>query len=225
MTDPTVVLVHGAWHGGWCWSDVVPLLDKAGLAAVSVDLPSSGGTGGLTEDAALVRATVESQDGPTVVVGHSYGGIVITEATAGLTSVQHLVYVCAFMIDAGASLVSTLAGDLPPWITVDEAAGVSRVNDPVRAFYADVAPDVAAACSARLTSQTLSSFATPVGAVGWREHPSSYLACTEDNAIPYAAQRAMSANAGTVETIPSSHSPFLSQPDAVADLVVAATRG
>jgi pimeloyl-ACP methyl ester carboxylesterase len=121
MTDPTVVLVHGAWHGGWCWSDVVPLLDKAGLAAVTVDLPSSGGTGGLTEDAALVRATVESQDGPTVVVGHSYGGIVITEATAGLTSVQHLVYVCAFMIDAGASLVSTLAGDLPPWITVDEA--------------------------------------------------------------------------------------------------------
>ena len=218
---PGVLLVHGAWHGGWCWDAVLPHLADAGLEAATVDLASAGGGGDLAADAAVVRAALDARQGPTVVVGHSYGGIVISEATAGRDDVSHLVYLCAFMLDTGESLLGALAGPPPDWFAVDEAAGVSRVTDPVRAFYLDVDPAVAAGASERLVPQSLSSFAAPQSGAGWRGIPSTYVTCTQDQAIPYPAQQAMSGRAGAVHTLQASHSPFLSQPGQVAARIAA----
>jgi pimeloyl-ACP methyl ester carboxylesterase len=217
-----VVLVHGAWHGSWAWERVVPLLREAGHEPVAVDLPSAGGTGNLADDAALVREVIEQSTEPTVVVAHSYGGIPTTVATAGLSQVQHLVYVCAFLLDRDESLLGAIDHVVPPWIGVDEEAGVSRVLDPMTAFYLDVDPADAEAAVARLRTQTLASFADPVTAAGWHEIDSTYVLCTQDQAIPYVAQQAMSARAGTVHTMESSHSPFLSQPRELVTLLEAA---
>ena len=218
---PEILLVHGAWHGGWCWDAVLPHLAESGLRATTVDLVSAGSGGDLAADAGVVRAALDASPGPTVVVGHSYGGIVISEATAGRDDVSHLVYLCAFMLDAGESLLSALAGPPPDWFAVDEAAGVSRVTDPVRAFYLDVDPAVAAGASERLVPQSLSSFAAPQSGAGWRGIPSTYVTCTQDQAIPYPAQQAMSGRAGAVHTLQASHSPFLSQPGQVAARIAA----
>jgi pimeloyl-ACP methyl ester carboxylesterase len=218
-----VVLVHGAWHGGWCWDRVVRLLEEAGHEVRTLDLPSAGGTGDLAADATAVRGVVQESSAPTVLVGHSYGGIPVTAAAAGLAQVRHLVYVCAFMLDEGESLLDAIDHVVPEWIGVDETGGVSRVLDPVAAFYADVDPAGAQAAVSRLTTQTLSSFAAPRPAAGWRDVDSTYLACTEDRAIPYLAQQAMSAHATTVHTLVSSHSPFLSHPAEVATVIGALT--
>jgi pimeloyl-ACP methyl ester carboxylesterase len=217
-----VVLVHGAWHGGWAWEQVVPLLKEAGHDPVAVDMPSAGGAGSLADDAAVVRAAVEQSSEPTVVVAHSYGGIPTTVATAGSAQVQHLVFVCAFLLDQEESLLGALDHVVPPWIGVDEPAGVSRVLDPMTAFYLDVDAAQAEAAVARLRTQTLASFADPITAAGWHDIESTYILCTEDRAIPYPAQQAMSARAGTVRTMKSSHSPFLSQPRELVALLDAA---
>ena len=214
------ILVHGAWHGGWCWSQLVPLLEKGGLDVTTLDLPSAGGGGDLYADAQVVRDAIGSSEEPAVVVGHSYGGAVITEGAAGCEQVGHLVYVCAFQLDVGESLLGVLDHQVPPWIRVDEAAGTSWVPDPVPVFYGDVEPSLAEASAARLAPQSLTSFAQPLTRAAWRDVPSTYLACTEDRAIPHPAQQGMSQRSGTVHTLQSSHSPFLSLPQRVADVVV-----
>ncbi len=216
-----VVLVHGAWHGSWCWQPVVPLLEEAGHTVETVDLPSSGDGGDLAADVARLHQVLGASDDPTVLVGHSYGGIPITQAAAG-TPVHHLVYVCAFMLDTGESLMGALAGVVPPWIAVDEAAGVSRVPDPTPVFYADVDAEQAAAFGDLVATQSLASFADPLTEVAWHATPSTYVTCTQDQAIPYTAQVAMSARAGTVHTLESSHSPFASHPAELAAIIDAA---
>ena len=100
----TVVLVHGAWHGAWCWDEVAARLRADGAPVVAVDLPSVASGGDMYDDARSVRETIAAAGGETVVVGHSYGGVVITEAAAGAEGVRHLVYLAAFMLDEGESL-------------------------------------------------------------------------------------------------------------------------
>lgn len=133
--------------------------------------------------------------------------------------VAHLVYLCAFMLDTGESLLGAPAGEVPPWIAVDEATGTSTVTTPYEVFYGDVDPSVAAAFPALLRPQTLSSFAAPLTGAGWHTIPSTYVACTQDRAIPYPAQQAMSARAGSVVTLETSHSPFVSAPGEAAAVV------
>jgi len=111
-----VVLVHGAWHGAWCWDEVVSRLSGDGLDVVAVDLPSVASGGDLYDDARTVRQVLDDTPGEKVVVGHSYGGIVITEASAGAEGVRHLVYLTAFMLDEGA----------------DKTAAKDRVDDVAR---------------------------------------------------------------------------------------------
>ena len=221
-TTTNVLLVHGAWHGAWCWDTLAPRLTSAGLDVTTVDLPSSGGGGDLAADAAVVRAALDGIDGPAVLVGHSYGGQAVSEASQGRDDVAHLVYLCAFMLDTGESLLGALAGQVPPWIAVDEATETSMPTTPYDVFYGDVDPSVAAAFPALLRPQTLSSFAAPLTGAGWHTIPSTYVGCTQDQAIPYPAQQAMSARAGSVVTLQTSHSPFVSAPDDVAAVVRAA---
>ena len=223
----TVVLVHGAWHGSWCWDDVVTGLRSRGTVAVAVDLPSRSGAGSLAADAAFVRAVIQGIDGPVVLCGHSYGGGVITEAAAGLASVDHLVYLCALMLDAGESAMQSVDVEVPPGSTDLEQAimvgddGTIRVDPAtaVSAFYADVTPALAAAATDHLTPQPAASLAEGPSAVAWRDIPSTYVVCTDDRAIPVVVQRALAARATTTVEWPTSHSPFLSRPELVVDLL------
>ena len=223
MADATVVLVHGAWHGGWAWQPVVDGLQARGVRAVAVDLPSSGADpatrGGLAADAAVVRTVVGQQDGPVVLVGHSYGGVPITQASAGAANVRHLVYVAAFMPDVGESLLGVLGGETPDWIEVVEDGAALRATRNREIFYGDVDEETAARASARLVPQSVTSFTDEPSAAGWHEIPSTYLVAEQDAAIPPAGQEQMAQRAGTVHRLATSHSPFLSQPDAVVDLL------
>jgi pimeloyl-ACP methyl ester carboxylesterase len=213
------LLVHGAWHGGWAFDPLVRSLEAAGYTARTVDMPSAGSTADLAADAAVVRDALAESSAPTVVVGHSYGGVVISEAAAGAGNVAGLVYLCAFMLDEGESLLGALQGQIPPWIAVDEAAGTSMPTTPVPIFYNDCSEEDAAAAAARLKPQSLAAFTSEQTAAAWKEMPSTYIICEQDMAIPPAAQEAMSARAGAVERMDASHSPFLSQPDATAALL------
>lgn len=220
MTAARLVLVHGAWHGGWAWDPLLPCLAERGLAADVVELSSTGGDGDLTADAETVRAAL-GERGPVVAVGHSYGGMVISEACAGTADVVHLVYVCAFQLDVGESLLGAIGNTMPSWTETDDATRRSRVVPAAapKVFYGDVAGELATAWTDRLTTQTLSSFEQPLSAAAWQDIPSSYVACTADRAIPYPAQQAMSASAGAVHTLECSHSPFASRPQELADLL------
>jgi pimeloyl-ACP methyl ester carboxylesterase len=213
------LLVHGAWHGAWAFDGLVRVLEGAGHGARTVELPSSGSTAGLAEDAEVVRAALAEQPGPTVVLGHSYGGVVISEGAAGAPNVAGLVYLCAFMLDVGESLLGTLQGQIPPWIAVDEAAGTSIPTTPLEVFYNDCSEEDAAAAAARLKPQSLAAFTSEQTAAAWRDVPSMYIVCERDNAIPVAAQDAMSGRATVVERMDASHSPFMSQPEATATLL------
>jgi pimeloyl-ACP methyl ester carboxylesterase len=116
VTAP-LLLVHGAWHGAWAWRPLLDHLD--GLDVRTVDLPSSGADpatlGDLRADAEVVRAALAGTDGPVVVVGHSYGGAVVSEAATADSGAAHLVYLCAFQLDAGESLLAAVGGQAPPW--------------------------------------------------------------------------------------------------------------
>ena len=220
MADcPTVVLVHGAWHGAWCWDEVAVRLRADGRAVVAVDLPSVADSGDMYDDARVVRDAIGAIDGDSVVVGHSYGGIVITEAVAGLEGVRHLVYLTAFMLDEGESLAD-VAGRTPPAWQIPEPDGKTlSVEGPQRVFYNTCSQATADAAAARLRPHAIAAFVQPVRSVGWRDVPSTYVICDGDNAIPVAAQEALSARAGTTHRLESDHSPFLTDPDAVADLI------
>ena len=149
MSEPaTVVLVHGAWHGAWCWEKVVPLLEAAGVPAVAVDLPLTS----LHDDAQAIRNALDHVDGRVVLVGHSYGGAVITEA-GHHPAVEHLVYLTAFACDEGES-PSAIAVDTPmpstdlgDALVVHDDGTVTLTRDgAVNALYHDCDPiDIKAA--------------------------------------------------------------------------------
>lgn len=215
----TLLLVHGAWHGSWCWEPLRRELD--GLAVRTVDLPSSGtdpgSLGDLTDDARAVRAALTAIEGPVVVVAHSYGGIPVTEAAAAELGVVHLVYLAAFQLDVGESLVGGLGGAVPPWQGVQETA--IRVSTPEQAFYDGVDPELTEQSVARLGWQSVSSVTQPLSRAAWAGLPSTYVVCTQDQAIPPQAQEAMAQRAGEVLRLDAGHSPFLSQPAALAALL------
>jgi pimeloyl-ACP methyl ester carboxylesterase len=220
MTErSTVVLVHGAWHGAWCWDEVVDRLSGDGLAVVTIDLPSVVSGGDLYDDARALREVLDDTPGDKVVVGHSYGGIVITEGAAGAEGVRHLLYLTAFMLDEGQSLADVAGTDPPEWQIPAPDGKTLTVDGPQQVFYNTCPPEVADAAAARLRPQTIASFVEPVRSVAWRDVPSTYVICDRDQAIPVPAQEAMSARAGSTHRLDSDHSPFLTDPDAVADLI------
>jgi len=218
----SVLLVPGSWHGAWAYDEVAPRLSREGVSVTAIDLPSNGGSAGLADDAAAVRAALEEIGEPTVVVGHSYGGIAVSEGAAGAADAVGLVYLCAFMLDAGESLLGAMQHRLPDWISLDEAAGSHIAERSEEVLYGDCDPGLAARASARLSRQSVAAIATPQSAAAWQALPSTYVVCEQDRAVPPPAQEAMSARAGTVHRVASSHSPFLSRPDEVAEVVLGA---
>ena len=221
---PTLLLVHGAWHGPWCWEKLTPELDRLGVKWATAKLPSIGHdgppTGGVAEDAAAIDTAVGAIPGDVVVVAHSYGGVPTTQAMLG-PRVRHIVYLGAFMPDAGQSLVNLLPpGPLPPFVQ-GNADGTTTVaaGHEVATFYADCTPEDAAWAVARLRPHNGIVNVTPVTRASWRERTSTYIMLTEDFACPTPIQPGLAKQATDSRTIAGSHSPFLAQPGLLAGML------
>jgi pimeloyl-ACP methyl ester carboxylesterase len=233
-TSETVVLVHGSFHTPEAtWSRLTKVLDERRIKWATVDLPSAGpdvppGSSSLpdrTEDVAVTLDVVEQAGGPVVLVGHSYGGMVISEAGAH-PAVKHLVYVCAFAPEPGETVIELAASEPPSLLAGAIQFGPGRgllSVDPAQAievFYADVAADVAADAVAKLVPSTASSLLQPAAEVAWIDRPTTYVVCEQDNALSPARERKMAERIGAqIWSLPTSHSPFLSQPEALADII------
>lgn len=218
-----IVLVHGAWHGAWCWENVQPLLEDAGITSVAAHLPFTGLTDDADSVADLLEVVSRTADEPAVLVGHSYGGMVISEAAAGRSDVAHLVYLCALMLRAGQTtaeggerLSTALAGNIE---VAEDLGSTIAPGAAAAAFYGDAHPDAAAAAAARLRRFPITSLGTVTGEP-WRQVPSTYVVCSEDRAIHPDHQRYMARSAGNVLEWPTDHSPFLSRPELVAELLI-----
>jgi pimeloyl-ACP methyl ester carboxylesterase len=218
----TVVLVHGAWHGPWVWDHVVESLSSDGIETVTVDLPSSGpdpgGLGDLRDDVAAVQGVLDDIDGPVVILAHSYGGAPVSEAAMGADGVVHIIYLTAFMLDVGESLLSLVGGEAPPWWDVDGDGSIG-VHGPADVFYNDCRPEVAEAAVAQLHPQSWASVEQPLQQAAWHDVPTTYVVCQEDNAIPVEAQELLAKRAEDVRYLDSGHSPFLSVPDDLLSII------
>jgi pimeloyl-ACP methyl ester carboxylesterase len=221
--SPTVVLVHGAWHGPWAWNEVERRLADEGIDVLTVDLPSVGedsdADADLDDDAAAVRAVIDSVDGPVVVVAHSYGGAPTTQGAAGADNVEHIVYLTAFMLDEGESLFGLVGGVAPDWWLVADDGESLMPDRPDEIFFNDVSEDATRAAVQQLAPQSMAAVKSPVTAVAWRDVPTTYVICDRDNAIPVPAQEMLAGRADNVTRLDASHSPFLSQPDAVVGVI------
>lgn len=238
MTDavapsPLVVLVHGAWHGAWCWSALQSRLDDRGIPSVAIDLPGHGVStlplGDLHGDAQHVADVIDALARPVVLVGHSYGGAVITEAavrTSSTAHVRHLVYVAAFALDPDESVMGAL-GAMPKHDVALGAAMRMRddgtsVLDPdlaTAALYGSCSPEVIAAALPRLSPQPMATMVQPVTGAPRDATPSTYVVCTLDRSVHPVHQQIMAARCTEVVTLETDHSPFASMPDATADVI------
>lgn len=226
-----VVFVHGACvkDGPWWWHRAGAILQARGVSSVAPPLPSCGERGqsagadgpGLSDDVAEVRQVLQSSEEPITIVAHSYGGIVIAEAAAGIAAVQHLVLISSYLPEPGQSL-SSFAGDEPaPFLSVNPEAGTFGVQPElfVDTFMHDCPADVVAESVQHLAEQGLPVTQQPVQASAWQQVPSTYLVCTGDRGTPVDGQRDFSRRATRVIELDSGHHPFLSHPDTVADVV------
>lgn len=216
----TVVLVHGAFHDGWCWELVRRALDERGVPNLSLDLPF----GGLDADAGALRALLDAVDGPVVLCGHSYGGMVISQAASGRDDVDHLVYLCAVQVADPAELAASFKPTLLMEHLVHGDDGVTTVDPDwaVECFYHDCDPELAAAAVARLRPMANGIGAAPESTPvrpAWMDIASTYVVCTDDRTVHPDSQREMAAHASAVVEMATSHSPMLSRPDLVADLL------
>jgi pimeloyl-ACP methyl ester carboxylesterase len=227
MTDqPNVVLVHGAFADGSSWSAVTEDLQSKGYKVTAPQFPQTS----LADDLARLRQVLAWLDGPAIVVGHSYGGQVITALGADTGSVVGLVYIAAFGLDEGES-INALGADAPPPralanIVVDEK-GQGRLpeDDFVGHFAADVDPVKARVMHAAQQPVAMSVFENTMGTPAWKSLPSWYMVAANDESIAPDAERmfAKRMRAETVE-VPSSHVPMVSHPEAVVELIEAAAK-
>jgi len=217
------LLVHGAWHGAWVWAGVGARLRSAGHRVHAVDLPSHGapGTpiGGLYDDVEAVRAALADLRRPVVLVGHSYGGAVITEAAAGQENVCHLAYIAAFMPDTGQSILDTVGGNPPFWWRVSADGTTVTPDQPKGLFYNDCDDATADAAVAKLLPQSYASLSQPVRAAAWHDIPSTYLVTLRDQVGSPEIQRIIGSVADKMLDIDTGHSPMLSKPGVLAEML------
>ena len=225
MSAPAnVILVHGAWADGSCWSGVIERLQADGYHVTAPQFPLTA----LADDVARLRHVLDLQDGPAIVAGHSYGGQVITALGADAPSAAGLVYIAAFGIDEGESLGALLGQGPPPpalehlftdpqgfiWLPEDDfvkhfASGV----DPVRARVLHAAQQPLAG----------SSFTDVMGTPSWKSRPSWYMVATGDQAIPPDAERLFASRMGaTTVEVDAGHLAMVSHPGETAQLITAA---
>jgi len=231
MSGPTVVLVHGAGAGAWAWELLGPELDELGVAHVEIDLPSSGSEpaadAGVVGDAAAVRDLLDSVTGPVVLVGNSYGGVVISAAAVDHPAVARLVYVAAFMPEAGIPIMNQLAAtdEFMAALTFTEDGRGGLDADAVAGIvFQQADAETARAAIARLRPARLSDMDIALPAVAWTAIPSTYVVCTEDRSIPPSYQRQCATERATVKIeAPFDHSPGGSHPSELAAILAAIT--
>lgn len=227
-----VVFVHGACvnDGAWWWHPTGELLAAQGIATDSPTLPSCGETGshptgqgpGLAADVAAVREVLLASDEPTIVVGHSYGGIVIAEAAEGVESVCHLVLISSYLPEVGESLSSFGTEEPAPFLAVDPDRGTFtvRTESLAETFLQDCSSELQQAARGKTAHQSLAVLEQGVSAAAWKDVPSTYLVCSQDRGTPAVRQRAFAARATHVVELDAGHHPFLSQPEAVRDVIL-----
>jgi pimeloyl-ACP methyl ester carboxylesterase len=227
-----IVFVHGACvkDGAWWWHPTGALLAERDVTSETPRLPSCGETGattsaqgpGLAEDVAAVRRVLTASDEPTVVVAHSYGGIVTAEAAAGVDAVRHLLLVSSYLPEVGQSL-SSFGGEEPaPFLDVDPEGGTFTVRPEALAetFLQDCDPEIQRQALDKTAQQSLAVLEQPVRSAAWHDVPSTYLVCGQDQGTPADRQRGFAGRAGGVVEIDAGHHPFLSRPAAVRDLIL-----
>ena len=221
---PTLIFVHGACvrDAAWWWSKMTDPLAERGITTGVVALPSCGEAGStlgdLHDDVAACHAAIGSVDGPIVLCGHSYGGMIITEAGAD-ERVVGLIYVTSVMPDAGQSQAELIGSEPAPWMRPDEET-VGVDPDMIRQYFLqDCDEATTAAAVARLTRQSLAPFGQSPRGIAWRSRPSSYIVCSQDLATPAATQRARIRPGTHHVEIEAGHHPFLSQPCAFAQVL------
>jgi pimeloyl-ACP methyl ester carboxylesterase len=221
MSGFNIVLVHGAWADGSCWSAVVEALQSRGHTVTSPQFPETS----LDADVARLRQVLRRQDGPTLVVGHSYGGQIVTALGEDAPNAVGLVYVAAFGLDEGESIGKLLAQGPPTpalaHLDIDDLGFAWLPEDDfVEHFAADVDRPRARVMHAVQQPLAASTLEDVMGVPAWRALPSWYLVATHDEAIPPDAERSFAARMGaTTVEVESSHVPMISHPDAVVDLV------
>ena len=223
---PAVVLVHGGFVDGSGWEGVYKLLTKHGYNVSIVQNPTLS----LADDVAATKRIIARQKGPVILVGHSYGGVVITEA-GNDPKVAGLVYIAAFAPDKGES-VATLIKDPPPGAPVppilppqDGFLFLDRAKF-AASFAADVAKETAEFMADSQVPWGVDALSGSISVPAWKNKPSWYLIATDDKMIPPPAQQLMSKRAGsTVVEVKGSHSVYVSKPEAVAALIEEAAKG
>ena len=223
--EKTIVLVHGGFVDGSGWEGIYRILKKDGYNVAIVQNPTLS----LSDDVAATKRIIHAQDGPVILVGHSYGGAVITEA-GNDPKVERLVYIAAFAPDKGES-VSTLIQDPPPGAPVppilppqDGYLFLDKAKFP-SSFAADVDEEKTAFMADSQVPWGVEALGGTINEPAWKSKPSWYLVATDDRMIPPPAQRFMSNRAGsTVVEVAGSHAIYVSQPQAVAALIEKAAR-
>jgi pimeloyl-ACP methyl ester carboxylesterase len=224
--QPNIICIHGAFADGSSWSAVIEDLQGKGYDVTAPQFPQTS----LADDVARLRQALAWQPGPTVLVGHSYGGQVMTALGADAPDVVGLVYVAAFGLDEGET-ISAVGGDYAPppalanLVVDDHGFGRLPEDDFVGHFAADVDPAKARVMHAAQQPVSMSVFDAVMGTPVWKSVPSWYLVAADDEAIAPDEERMFAERMGaeTVE-VPSSHVAMVSHPDAVVELVEAAAR-
>jgi pimeloyl-ACP methyl ester carboxylesterase len=224
----TLIFVHGACvrDADWWWSQMTQPLDKLGVPSFAVALPSCGESGDtlgdLYDDVDACRQAIAGVEGRIVLCGHSYGGMIITEAGAD-DRVSQLLYVTSVMPDAGQSQSDLIGSEPAPWLQPSDDGTVGVDPAMIREFFLQDCDEATTEQALhRLTRQSLTPFTQPPRQVAWQHKPATYLVCTEDLATPAETQRQrVRANTRLVE-FSAGHHPFLSRPDAFAESIAAA---
>jgi pimeloyl-ACP methyl ester carboxylesterase len=218
---PNIVLVHGAWADGSSWSGVIELLQAEGFQVRAPQFPLTS----LADDVARLRQVLDFQDGPTIVVGHSYGGQIMTALGTDAPNVVGLVYIAAFALEEGESLGALLSqGPVTPALahlfTDARGFGWLSEDDFVNHFAADLEPTQARVLYAVQQALASSAFTDVMGVPAWKSLPSWYLVAENDEALPPDAERMFASRMGaTTIEIPASHVAMVSHPAEVAGLV------
>lgn len=220
MNQVRLLLVHGSFHGAWCWDHLIPELAARNVDAHAIELPFTS----LADDAAAVASAIEEIEGPLVVVGHSYGGAVVTLGAGpddGRRGATHLVYLAAILADPSQPL------DLKPTAGMDGIQlgddGLARVDPSTatQALFHRCPPDLANWAISNLRPMPLGDFGSTQDQppVAWRVIPSTYVLCTDDHAIDPGDQRRMAMESSECIELDSDHSPFLSTISPLADVL------
>jgi pimeloyl-ACP methyl ester carboxylesterase len=224
---PTLIFVHGACvrDADWWWCKMVAPLSAHGIATVAVPLPSCGEAGeelgDLYADVDACKRAIAQAEWPVMLCGHSYGGMVITEAGAD-ERVTQLFYVTSVMADAGQSQGELLGSEPAPWLDPSDDGTIGVHADLIRAYFLqDCDAATTEQALARLTRQSLAPFMQAPREIAWKEKPTTYFVCTDDLATPADVQRQRVRPGARLVEFQAGHHPFLSRPDAFAESIAA----